>query len=300
MAWIADLISEGRNDLLLNIVAGVPFLIFDLVIITTLLPTAIRWWDERQWRATRSTAINHLLHRYADVDDSLRRFVEADRQRKSSNLSQFGSVTHDLIMKELDDHAIAMDGELQTALPVLGPEYSKDVLILHYEWKRFLRSVRNDASYGQCEHRSARGIETSYVGLCQEASDLGILHHRLAIKYASDEFDLRNRRNDFSLLFNQFPDAYAPIARGFLARKTSINPDELWQVRHDTIRRQRWKLVEGAPVRPVIRRGLINWLRRSQMVPPVIFTADERREAAEQWTSALMERAERLAHRDSA
>lgn len=299
MAWIAELISEGRNDLLLNIVASVPFLIFDLVIITTLLPTAIRWWDERQWRATRNTAINHLLHRYADVDDNLRRLVEADRRRKRNESSQFEIVTHELIIKALDDHATAMDGELQTALPILGPEYSKDVLGLHYEWKQFLRRVRSNARFGQSEHQSAAGIEMSYVGLCQKASDLGILHHRLAIKYASDELDLRYRHRGLNLPFNQFPDAYAPIARSFLAQKFSISPDELWQVRYDTTRRERCQLIDAPPVRPVIRRGLINWLRRREVVPLVISTADERRKALEQWTIALTERAERIKARQS-
>jgi hypothetical protein len=271
----------------LNILAGVPFAIFDLLIITLLLPKAIQWWDEKHWQGTRLRAANHLLRRYHDVDEELRRFIQAELNLGGDSKFAFNIVTQDLILKTMRDHADAMDSELQTALPVLGPEMSQDMLALHYDWKKFVRRFKDDGWLSTSEFQTEDAIHTAFRSLLYDATDIGIRHQALTVKYAADDLDITLRQSSPYLPFASFHRVYAPVLRRVAELKTGKPETDYWELASDVAKRQRLNLMTEPKVRPFIRRTFWHWLRQRQLEPLMTFEPGDYTEAKHDWLEVL-------------
>jgi hypothetical protein len=143
MGWIFALPWEHRDEFWVNILAGIPYLFFDLVIITMLLPVTIQWWEERRWRDTRVAAMNRVLEayrlftiRFTDPIRSLAEKMAADPDRAAGWDKELLELADELEHR----HLLAQgntERELQTALSVLGPVYSKVILDFHYSWAKW-------------------------------------------------------------------------------------------------------------------------------------------------------------------
>lgn len=139
MGWIAEVANADKTGFWVNILAGIPYLFFDLLIITMLLPVTVRWWDERSWRATRLQAINHVLSRYVPPRFNQRqgRFIH-ELSDNAIPPDERLAMVHAFLQEyavTMQNHAAIMDVEIQSALPVLNPEMTQDLLQFHYRFK---------------------------------------------------------------------------------------------------------------------------------------------------------------------
>lgn len=141
MSWLWPLIASKQDDFILNVLAGVPFLIIDLVILTLLLPNAIRWWEELDWVGSRRAAMTHILDRYADAHWKMTLVVPWDTEDRAREFATRHKLLSEIAIngsKVVREIASRMDTEIQTALPILGPRISKELLDFHYSWRSFV------------------------------------------------------------------------------------------------------------------------------------------------------------------
>lgn len=153
MFWFLGLPFEKPEDFWLNVLAGVPFLLFDIVIITLLLPRTIEWLNARRWDRTRRRVLGHVLKAYRD-SLVLRDFQAMGRRTQGMSAPQIRDFVHQQARNFIayaQATARAMETEIQTALPILDPERSMAILDFHYKWKTYMLGtelvVRNLEDY---------------------------------------------------------------------------------------------------------------------------------------------------------
>lgn len=207
LGYAVDLIQAHQDDFWLNILAGVPFLFFDVIIITLLLPITLRWWDERAWRDTRLTAIQRLLEVYgnplprkrnegASTDPLQVLDRQTDRSHESWAVECLAALS-----RKLTDYTARIDAELQSALPILDAPLTKEVLGLHYRVKQQV-----DRSLGMAVYLTERfdyefpanrlpfadpRIDTTQLGYVRRELEegsiaIGCAIQRLAVRCAPD------------------------------------------------------------------------------------------------------------------
>lgn len=287
MSWMWDLIVDKQPDFWLNIFAGIPFLIFDVIIITVLLPSTIQWWDERRWRETRLTAMAHVLSRYNDVSSDLSKL--GGLQALGTEFLPFNFSQSD-VMKPLAAHAEAMDLELQTALPIMGPEMSQDVLALHYKWKTFLRSFATEIQMNAYNKNERMAVEISARRLCEESADLNLAWHQLRVKYAPTEWQLDQARSGIMMPFDFFARIYQPVATALYRSPETGSSLSFASIAWDTQVRQRYELAKMQKIRPVCRRNFISWVTFKQRVDPYDRDPDDRARDRKEYFDRLQAR----------
>ena len=220
-SWIADLVASHQDDFWLNVAAGLPFALFDVAIITMLLPFTMRVWEERTWRETRLIAIDRLLEAYANPFAKMRYY----HRFPLSVLHGTPSDTEDKIAanyaRDLKQAAVkfstSIDIELQTALPLLNADMTKDMMELHYLTKSYCDSVVIECeslshfdTIGRVSEyrRLSDGIQNSYDNIhyhniiniiYPKTAELVYKHQRLRIRYALSAKTLLNRQWHVSL-----------------------------------------------------------------------------------------------------
>jgi len=190
--WFLSLPFEHPSDFWLNVLAGLPFLVFDVIIITLLLPRTIEWWQERSWQRTRLTAISHVLKSYSDL------LLLKDFPRVSEVVGAGGKVEATSAIRahlrqfvdRLQQGNRDLENELQAALPILGPHLTEELLTFHYAWKTYLHGSRALADmliqYADSpeEYGSGNIPEASVYAHYMTAASMGILFRRLKIRFA--------------------------------------------------------------------------------------------------------------------
>lgn len=214
-SWLFELWRTHQSDFWLNVLAGLPFALFDIIIITMLLPVTLRWWDERAWRRTRLNAIARLLQSYRYplagfkplpaidqyVDMAGVATIDRDRNARyyASHLSEI-----------LHGYLARADMEIQTALPILSPKMTQDILDFHYALKIYVEDLARFADnladgYGSQyiqnhRARAVRGIFDVHASLHLEGTeallsqtdDILLRYARLSVTYARDDADIFN------------------------------------------------------------------------------------------------------------
>ncbi len=207
MVSIYEFIQSNHDDFWLNVLAGIPFLLFDIAIITLLLPITLRWWDERAWRETRLIAIQRLLSVYGDpLPRERNEGADTDPLQVLANLSD-GS--HNLwardclltMVRKLDAYSSRIDMELQSALHIFDAPLAKDILTLHYLVKAQIDRSREIAislterlewefspgsEVGEAYGMDFTNLATVETKLERGCITLGCAIQRLAVVYAPD------------------------------------------------------------------------------------------------------------------
>lgn len=188
MGWIWPLITHNQDDFWLNILAGLPFLLFDVLIIVLLLPAALRVSDEFNWRGTRQVAARHLLTRYEAFDRTF-----DDKPMLANGLFMLGAT------KTLAD---SMDQELQTVLPVMGPRMSQDFLMYHLSVKRLDADLTLllhplhvlDNTEGEPELTAHMTMAFKARAIFDRVALASLIFHQLVLKYGAPNQILRAQR----------------------------------------------------------------------------------------------------------
>lgn len=195
MAWIASIDAGDPTGFWVNVLAGVPFLFFDLVIITMLLPITIQWWDELHWEKTRLTAINHLLDRYYDEGNAALKALlqyEVISSRPAEKPLTIASVRRNT-EQLFDDRLRHMELEIQTALPILGSRLSEEILVFHYGWRTIMHHAKKgvftsgEANIDKKAHSRLvkRHICRYHLELAIEEGDrVAIMYRTLRLRFA--------------------------------------------------------------------------------------------------------------------
>lgn len=191
MFWFLGLPFEHPEDFWLNVLAGVPFLLFDIVIITLLLPRTIEWLNARRWDLTRRRVLKHVLKAYQD-HLRLPDFQSIVRHTEGKSPKEIFSFLHtqsEAFVRYTYTTARAMETEIQTALPILDPDRSMALLEFHYQWKTYMKGLEsfgramedylsrdpNDPSYTV----SSAGVLNTIWAHPEAALSIGMAYRRL-------------------------------------------------------------------------------------------------------------------------
>ncbi|RZJ45110.1 MAG: hypothetical protein EON87_08320 [Brevundimonas sp.] len=257
--WVPLLFRNNQDDFWLNVFAGVPFLLFEVVVITVSLPFALQWRDERHWLKTRLDAIQRLLGQYGAVDDRIRELLEQD------------ATEHGQVYDALKSHLERVESALQTALPILNPEMSREILQLHHDWSAFVDSFRTN------EFRLFGSEGVSRIGyLTYRTNDLDIQHRVLKVRYAVSLMELNFTCIRTRSPFEDFGELLAKVEREVYQRY-GREPSEDLQVYVDHGRAaRRYLLLDAKPIRPLIHKGWLGRLRWPKKTALYAPSADER------------------------
>lgn len=247
MGWIFALPWADPEGFWLNVLAGVPFLVLDVVIITMLLPVTIQWWEERRWRETRLLAVRNVLNVFSDV--SMVMDDIADGPVKSHTYVQ--------LHKAMDALNETINDEIQTVLPVLSPDMARDVLGLRHQWKGLLTTVR---------HRRRHPWPLDWVEAELHLSgkivrSLNVEYVRLRVLYASDKRGLPNPQLFYLLPWGRFSEVHSKIEIANLAKTGRKTAADAPHILAELEAEQQRELLLAEPVNPIIHRGLLNALR---------------------------------------
>lgn len=193
MFWLFQLVTTNPDDFWLNVVAGLPFLAADVLLLTLLLPWVIEKWTDRRWKETRRVALGRVMLTYLKVLELGSRLqgvallaLEAmdDRSDKKADELAFA------LFKLCDaarDHVARAENALQTTMPILGPDQVRLLLDHHIAWANAVNE------FGDIADMIARGILTADEILSDvEASEiegigLQVAHDRLTRTFLNPE-----------------------------------------------------------------------------------------------------------------
>jgi|GEM_PF-4152685 len=258
--WVPALISSKQDDFWLNVLAGIPFLAFEVVIITLFLPFVLQWSDERRWRGTRLVALKHVLDRYEDIDESVSELLDVEGPE------------HSQVHMALKAHLARMDTALQTALPVLSPEMSHDILKFHYRWSAFVDRFKSEEFKVSPSGESVSRI----IVLGGSVNDLILEYRALQIRYARDAFGLSLIQKFSSTPLERFCELVANIEREVLAKR-GLEPEVgAGDFVHYARVHRRASLLRADKVTPIIFKGWLNRLRGRGSCALYVTSADQR------------------------
>lgn len=261
MGWIWPLLHQKSDDFWINVFAGAPFLVFDVLIITFFLPMAIQWRDAQRWRETRLIAINHVLDCYEDIDSLLNEL-----------LAQDCPVSMDLL-KTLRSHLDRMETAVQTALPVLNPDMSRDLLKLHYAWSAFVDRLRSSSVLTQRSSVADANPELALLAI--RSNDIGLQHRELRIRYVRDDTWLTIVQGRSGTVLERYGELAAKIEIEALAKRGRDPTPDLDEDIRRGVAVRRMLLLSRDSV-PLIHEGFLARLRGKRKTPLYSPTAHQR------------------------
>lgn len=193
MFWLFQLVTANPDDFWLNVVAGLPFLAADVLLLTLLLPWVIEKWTDRRWKPTRRIALGRMMLTYLKVLELGSRLqgvallaLEAMDVRSDKKADELAFALFKLC-DAARDHVARAENALQTTMPILGPDQVRLLLDHHIAWANAVNE------FGDIADMIARGILTADEILADvEASEiegigLQIAHDRLTRTFLNPE-----------------------------------------------------------------------------------------------------------------
>lgn len=258
MAWVAALISEREADFWLNLIAGVPLLFAEILLIALVLPIAIQFWEEKRWRGTRLKAMSHVLGEYQLVNYYIGQAkAKAYHAQTPPRLNSINEVLH--------EHMAHMDLELQTSLPVLGPDISRDLLELHYAWKGFVSNFPLFPVPNIKDEWHPNWMLNGFSENCDKAFAIGIMHRRLTLRYAYNQTHLSKQQARYFLALDTLPELYYASIKPMSVEKDWLPELDARYAPIKVAYSDRFRKTAKVPV--LIHGGLIGRLRRRHMQP---------------------------------
>lgn len=205
MNWIAKVANGDPTGFWINVLAGIPYFFFDIIIITMLLPITLQWWEERRWRTTRKKAINYLIRTYwTSYQLSGRTYKLAMSLADTPFTDEFFTSERqaeiELLIKEWKELSAKLELELQTALSILGPEISQELLDFHYAWREWLDALSQKVERFTFDHRQF--IPTFLDTLDERAARVDALGRHLVLSYSDNELMMRSLQQSRAYLFD--------------------------------------------------------------------------------------------------
>ncbi|HEV7227592.1 hypothetical protein [Brevundimonas sp.] len=193
MFWLFQLVTSNPDDFWLNVVAGLPFLAADVLLLTLLLPWVIEKWTDRRWRPTRRVALGRIMLSYLKVLELGSRLqgvailaLDAMEDRSDKKADELAFALFKLC-DAAREHVARAENALQTVMPILGPDQVRLLLDHHIAWANAVNE------FGDVADMIARGVLTGDEILADaEASEiegigLQIAHDRLAQTFLQPE-----------------------------------------------------------------------------------------------------------------
>jgi len=188
MFWLFQLVTTNPDDFWLNVVAGLPFLAADVLLLTLLLPWVIEKWTDRRWKETRRVALGRVMLTYVHVMELSGRqqtvalmALEALEDRSAKRADELAFALFKL-SEAAREHVSRAEAALQTVMPILGPEQVRLLLTHHITWVNAVNEVADLADLLGRGHLTAeevlRDLEANHI----EGVGLQIDQERLAVR----------------------------------------------------------------------------------------------------------------------
>jgi len=141
MTGLWTLLKNNQDDFWVNVLAGIPFLVIDLLLLTLLLPWIIDLWDQRRWKRTRTIAVSRILTEYLEGPRIGGRIHScAERVATIDDDGFQADVTY--LQNTAQDFGLRIEMSVQTVIPILGPREVQRVLDFHIGLRTVLDSLQ--------------------------------------------------------------------------------------------------------------------------------------------------------------